>query len=111
MGLGRQGAQQETMHLAWAELPRSRGHAFYDRLQQILRKAGFDTFAERLCKPVYADKGRPSMGFGEHALGMPRVALDPSAMFPQGGLTNSFRDGCAAWGCPQGQWRPCSIRI
>jgi hypothetical protein len=51
------------------------------------------------------------MGFGEHALGMPRVALDPSAMLPQRGFTSSFRDGCAAWGCPQGQWRPCSIRI
>ena len=32
MGLGRQGDQQGTMYLAWDEIPRSRGHAFYDRL-------------------------------------------------------------------------------
>jgi len=55
MGLGRQGEQQGTMYLAWDEIPRSRGHAFYDRLQQILRKAGFDAFAEKLCKPFYSD--------------------------------------------------------
>ena len=54
MGLGRQGDQQGTMYLAWDEIPRSRGHAFYDRLQQILRKAGFDAFAEKLCKPLWS---------------------------------------------------------
>ena len=66
MGLGRQGDQQGTMYLAWDEIPRSRGHAFYDRLQQILRKAGFDGFAEKLCKPFYSDKGRPSIPPGRY---------------------------------------------
>jgi hypothetical protein len=66
MGLGRQGDQQGTMYLAWDEIPRSRGHAFYDRLQQILRKAGFDAFAEKLCKPFYSDKGRPSIPPGRY---------------------------------------------
>ena len=66
MGLGRQGDQQGTMYLAWDEIPRSRGHAFYDRLQQILRKAGVDAFAEKLCKPFYSDKGRPK-GRGRQA--------------------------------------------
>nr|WP_233489530.1 hypothetical protein [Solidesulfovibrio fructosivorans] len=61
MGLGRQGYQQGTMYLDWDEIPRSRGRAFYDRLQQIFRKSGFDAFAEKLCKPFYADKGRPSI--------------------------------------------------
>ena len=58
MGLGRQGDQQGTMFLAWNEIPRSCGHAFYDCFQQILRKAGFDAFAEKLCKPFYSYKGR-----------------------------------------------------
>ncbi|OLN30415.1 Transposase [Desulfovibrio sp. DV] len=39
---------------------------FYDRLQQILRKADFDAFAEKLCKPFYSDKGRPSIPPGRY---------------------------------------------
>jgi transposase len=66
MGLGRQAEQQGKMYLAWDEIPRSRGHAFYDRLQQILRKSGFDAFAEKLCKPFYSDKGRPSIPPGRY---------------------------------------------
>ena len=38
----------------WAEMPRSPGHAFYDRLQELLREAGFDAFVEGVCKPYYA---------------------------------------------------------
>jgi hypothetical protein len=52
------------MYLTWDEIPQSRGHAFYDRLQQILRKSGFDAFAEKLCKSFYSDKGRPSISPG-----------------------------------------------
>lgn len=66
MGLGRQGDQQGKMYLAWDEIPRSRGHAFYDRLQQILRKSGFDAFAEKLARPFYSDKGRPSIPPGRY---------------------------------------------
>ncbi|GFK93883.1 hypothetical protein NNJEOMEG_01721 [Fundidesulfovibrio magnetotacticus] len=47
MGHGRQDEQRGKIYLAWAEVPRSGGHAFYDRLQQILRKSGFDAFAEK----------------------------------------------------------------
>jgi transposase len=35
----------------WAEMPRSPGHAFYDRLQDLLREASFDAFVEEVCKP------------------------------------------------------------
>jgi hypothetical protein len=42
----------------WAELPRSPGHVFYDRLQQVLIAADFDGFAEELRAPYYA----PQMG-------------------------------------------------
>ena len=51
----------------WAEMPRSPGHAFYDRLQDLLRDAGFDGFVEQLCKPYYAAKmGAPSLPPGRY---------------------------------------------
>src|SRR6478609_2052126 len=51
MALGRQGERQADLMLSWAELPRSPGHAFYDRLQTVLIEAGLDGFAETPCKP------------------------------------------------------------
>jgi len=53
--------------VGWAELPRSPGHAFYDRLQAVLIEAGFDGFAEGRCAPYYASKrGRPSLPPGRY---------------------------------------------
>src|SRR3954447_5766136 len=67
MALGRQGERQADLMLSWAELPRSPGHAFYDRLQAILIEAGFDRFAEGECAPYYASKrGRPSLPPGRY---------------------------------------------
>src|SRR5690348_10992123 len=67
MALGRQGERQADLMLSWAELPRSPGHAFYDRLQAILVGAGFDGFAETRCAPYYASKrGRPSIPPGRY---------------------------------------------
>ena len=67
MALGRQGERQADLMLSWAELPRSPGHAFYDRLQAILVEAGFDGFAEGQCAPYYASKrGRPSLPPGRY---------------------------------------------
>ena len=67
MALGRQGERQSDLIVGWAELPRSPGHAFYDRLQTVLREAGFDGFAEQQCAPYYASKlGRPSLPPGRY---------------------------------------------
>src|SRR3954463_3026678 len=67
MALGRQGERQADLMLSWAELPRSPGHAFYDRLQAVLIAAGFDGFAEKHCAPYYAGKrGRPSLPPGRY---------------------------------------------
>src|SRR3954469_2177160 len=67
MALGRQGERQADLMIGWAELPRSPGHAFYDRLQTILVGAGFDGFAEKECAPHYAGKrGRPSIPPGRY---------------------------------------------
>src|SRR5262245_41942848 len=67
MALGRQGERQAELMVGWAELPRSPGHAFYDRLQAVLIEAGFDGFAEQQCAPVYAGRqGRPSLPPGRY---------------------------------------------
>jgi transposase len=67
MALGRQGERQTDLMVGWAELPRSPGHAFYDRLQAVLVRAGFDGFAEGQCAPYYAAKrGRPSIPPGRY---------------------------------------------
>jgi transposase len=67
MALGRQGERQTELMVGWAELPRSPGHAFYDRLQAVLVEAGFDRFAESECAPYYArERGRPSLPPGRY---------------------------------------------
>ena len=54
--------QQDDLWLATGELPQSPGHPFYEALNRILDKHGFDPYVEQLCAPFYAEKlGRPSM--------------------------------------------------
>ena len=54
MAMGTIGRGQDDLVVTWAEMPRSPGHAFYDRLQSVLLEAGFDAFVEQVCKPYYA---------------------------------------------------------
>ena len=49
MALGRQGETRGELMVGWAEMPRSPGHVFYDRLQEVLLAAGFDGFVETHC--------------------------------------------------------------
>ena len=56
MAMGRSDAVQGDLLATWAEMPRSPGHAFYDRLQDLLGEAGFDAFVEGVCKPYYAPR-------------------------------------------------------
>jgi len=45
-----------------SELPEAPGHPFYQRLNQLLDKAGFDEFCESRCRKFYHQKlGRPSL--------------------------------------------------
>src|SRR3954466_15817225 len=79
MALGRQGERQTDLMVGWTELPRSPGHAFYDRLQAILVGAGFDGFTEKECAPYYASgRGRPSL---HYASGRGRPSLPPGRYF------------------------------
>src|SRR3979409_322098 len=63
MAMGREGDRQGDLIVTWAEMPRSPGHVFYDRLQEVLIAGGFDLFVETACQPYYAPKmGAPSVG-------------------------------------------------
>ena len=42
------------MWVATQKLPRSPGHPFYERLNQVLEKAGFDAFVEAQGARIYA---------------------------------------------------------
>lgn len=53
--------------MATTDLPKSPGHPFYRKLNQLLAEAGFDAWLETLCGPYYADqKGRPSIPPGTY---------------------------------------------
>ncbi len=67
MAMGRQGDRQGDLMVTWSEMPRSPGHVFYDRLQQVLVGAGFDGFVEDACRAYYAGTmGAPSVPPGRY---------------------------------------------
>jgi hypothetical protein len=67
MAMGRHKPRQGDLLMSWAELPRSPGHAFYDKLQGVLTEGGFDAFAEAARQPFYASKmGAPSIPPGRY---------------------------------------------
>ena len=67
MAMRRETGVQDDLMMTWAEMPRSPGHAFYDRLQGLLNEAGFDAFVEDVCKPYYAPRmGAPSLPPGRY---------------------------------------------
>ena len=60
LGKRRRNLQQELM-VPTSALPRSPGHPFYVALNHLLTEAGFDTYVEDLCAPLYKESGRPSI--------------------------------------------------
>jgi transposase len=67
MAMGKREAHQDGLWVAAVDLPRSAGHPFYQRLNQVLESHGFDGFVERLCQKFYAkDVGRPSLFPGRY---------------------------------------------
>ncbi len=62
MALGRRRQQEQTMWVTTQDLPRSPGHPFYQKLNEFLAEADFDSFVETLCALHYAETlGRPSI--------------------------------------------------
>ena len=67
MGMGRKKDRQATLWVATAELPRTAGHVFYERVNRILDQAKFDRFVEDACEQFYAEvMGRPSVAPGKY---------------------------------------------
>src|SRR6266576_3306356 len=67
MGKGKRGGGQSTMWIATNDLPTTAAHPFYERLNRILGKAGFDAHVEGLCARFYAQTmGRPSLAPGRY---------------------------------------------
>jgi transposase len=63
MAMGkREAVQQQDLFITHDKLPRSAGHVFYRKLNQLLAEDGFDPWVEALCEPHYCQgKGRPSV--------------------------------------------------
>jgi transposase len=62
MAMGRRQEKQQGFWIAMQDLPSSPGHPFYQQLNKLLDKAGFDAFCEERCERFYAEKmGRPSI--------------------------------------------------
>ena len=67
MGKRKRGGRQSTIWIATNDLPTTSAHPFYERLNGILDKAGFDSHVERLCARFYAETmGRPSLAPGRY---------------------------------------------
>ncbi len=68
MALGRRKKErQQDFWIATDHLPRSEGHVFYRKLNELLADAGFDTFVESLCEEHYHHRmGRPSIPPGTY---------------------------------------------
>lgn len=62
MALGHRRREEQEAWVATTDLPKSPGHVFYRKLNQLLAEADFDSFVEGLCQPHYADEvGRPGI--------------------------------------------------
>ena len=67
MSLGRRTERQEQLWVSCHEMPESPGNPFYQKLNAILEKDGFDAFVENLCAPYYAGNvGRRSIVPGRY---------------------------------------------
>ena len=67
MGRRKNRARTPGLWIATHELPRTGGHPFYQRLNQVLDTHAFDEFVEAQCAPFYAAAvGRPSLTPGTY---------------------------------------------
>lgn len=56
--------RQGLLFVSPQDLPQSPGHPFYEKLNGILKQAGFDEFLDRRCRQYYAACGRPGIPMG-----------------------------------------------
>jgi transposase len=64
MSMGTHKRGQQPLFIATNELPRSQGHPFYQKLNEVLAEAGFDRWLEHRCVQYYEQeetRGQPSI--------------------------------------------------
>src|SRR3974377_1102234 len=62
MSLGKRDREkQESIWIEAAWLSEGSSHPFYERLNKLLDKCGFDRFAEKACRQFYSGTGRPGL--------------------------------------------------
>jgi transposase len=64
MAMGKRKPKQESLFITYRDLPRSAGHPFYVKLNELLEEAKFDRWVEGLCARYYAQeekRGQPSI--------------------------------------------------
>src|ERR1700674_2401724 len=64
MGMGKRKQLQESLFIPHDALPRSAGHPFYVKLNELLEEAGFDRWLEKRCAQYYEQeekRGQPSI--------------------------------------------------
>jgi transposase len=67
MALGKKKAKQIPFWVETTQLQAHTQHPFYSRVNEILEKAKFDRYAERICRKYYAERmGRPSITPGTY---------------------------------------------
>ena len=65
MSLGKRSRErQEAIWIEAASLSAPGGHPFYERLNGVLDKGGFDAFAAKACESFYSKTGRPGLAPG-----------------------------------------------
>ena len=65
MALGKRRAKQASFWVETSQLQARGRHPFYSRLNEIVDRAKFDTYVERVCRKYYATRmGRPSIAPG-----------------------------------------------
>lgn len=62
MAMGKRTDKQAELWVPTQAMPKSPGHPFYRKLNELLGEADFDAFVQELCQPYYAEGvGRPSI--------------------------------------------------
>ena len=64
MAMGKRKPVQEMLFVAHSDLPRSAGHPFYVKLNEVLQEADFDKWLEKRCARYYEQqekRGQPSI--------------------------------------------------
>ena len=54
MAMGKRKQRQEALFVMAEALPKSDGHPFYQKLNELLAEADFDRWVERRCRQYYA---------------------------------------------------------